>query len=189
MDQALRIERVVLLGFVTLLGATASLATAIAGLAVSAGAALVVCAIAAILGVVGAVPPAGRWAALFAVGFGVSWALSSVAAYVVPIPSGALLILRLAGVAPIVYYAIADGVSVKESLVSWAQFGVLMIGIGVVREFFGRGTLFGFLPFGSFTIPAEFFGSPIGAFLVLATVVLGARIIVGIIGQPEVGDE
>ena len=189
MDQALRIERVVLLGFVTLLGATSDLATATAALAVSAGAAVVVCALAVILRGVETMPSAGRWAALFAVGFGVSWALSAVAAYIVPIGDAALIVLRLAGVAPIVYYAIANDVSVKESLVSWVQFGALMVGLGAIREFFGRGTLFGFLPFGNFTIPADFFAAPIGAFLVLATVVLGARIVVRIIGHPEVRDE
>ena len=179
MDNALRIERVVLLGLVTLVGATGDLITAIAALVVSAAAAIAVCGVDWLVGRVPSVSRPIRWGVLISVGFGLSWVIASVASYTVPLRADALLFLRLAGVMPVVYYAVADGVTARESLICWAEFAGLMVGAATVREFFGRGTLFGYLPGGSFTIPAGFFGSPIGAFLVLATVVLGARLLAG----------
>lgn len=176
MDGALRIERVVLLGLITLLGATGTLFTALSGLAISAGAALAVCAADLALRAVAAESPAARWALLISVGFLVSWALTAMAPFVVAIPDGAMLFLRLAGVSPIVFFAVGANRSARESLTVWVQFGVLMLAAGTVRELFGRGTLAGYLSPGGFTIPADFFASPMGAFLVVAAVVLGARI-------------
>ena len=182
MDQSLRVERVVLLGMVTLLGATGDLATALAALVISAAAALVVYAAWALLRLSVSIPAAARWGALIAIGFAVSWALASVAPYLVPIRDGAMLFLRIAGLMPIVYYAAGDGASGRDVLVSWAQFAVLVAGAGAVREFFGRGTLLGYLPGGSFTIRAGFLASPVGAFLLIATVVLAARIVSSALG-------
>ncbi|TVQ17532.1 MAG: hypothetical protein EA382_18720 [Spirochaetaceae bacterium] len=177
MDNALRIERVVLLGLVTLVGATGDLMTAIAALVVSAAAGIAVCGVNWLIRRVPTASKPIRWGVLIAVGFGISWAIAAIASYTVPLRGNALLFLRLAGVMPIVYYAVADGVTMRESLVCWVEFGALLIATAAVREFFGRGTLFGYLPAGSFTIPAGFFGSTVGAFLVLATVVLGARLL------------
>ncbi len=176
-DQSLRIERVALLGLVTLLGATGDLATALAALGISAASALVVYAAWALVRLAASIPAAARWAACFAVGFAVSWALASVVPYVVPIRDGAVLFLRIAGLMPIVYYAAGDGATGRDVIVSWVQFALLMAGAGVVREFFGRGALLGYLPAGSFTIRAGFLASPTGAFLLVATVVLAARIV------------
>lgn len=182
MDQALRIERVVFLGMVTLLGATGDLATALAALVISAASGLIVYVAWALLRLSASIPPAARWAVLFTTGFAVSWSIASVAPSVLPIRDDALLFLRISGLMPIVYYAIGERVSGRDTLVSWVQFMVLLAAAGTIREFFGRGTLLGYLPRGSFAIRAGFLASPVGAFLLTATVVLGARIVFGLEG-------
>lgn len=176
MDEVLRIERVVLLGLVTLLGATGTLFTALAGLTISAAAALAVCGVDAVLRMTAVESPAARWSLLISVGFIVSWLLAALAPFVVVLPDGALLFLRLAGVSPIVFYAVAREVSARDALVGWTQFGALLLIAGAVRELFGRGTLAGYLSPGGFVIPADFLASPMGAFLIVGTVVLGARL-------------
>ena len=176
MDEVLRIERIVLLGLVTLLGATGTLFTALAGLAISATAALAVCGLDAVLRITAVESPTARWSLLISVGFIVSWLLAALAPLVVVVPDGAILFLRLAGVSPIVFYAVARKVSPREALIGWAQFGALLLTAGVVREAFGRGTVAGYLTPGGFVIPADFFASPMGAFLTVGAVVLGARI-------------
>lgn len=187
-DQSLRVERVVLLCMVTLLGATGDLATALAAFLISAACALVVYALWALLRLSASIPPAARWGVLFAMGFAASWALASVASYVLPVREGALLFLRIAGLMPIVYYATGDGASSRDVVVSWAQFAVLIAAAGAVREFFGRGTLLGYLPGGSFTIRAGFLASPVGAFLLIATVVFAARIVSTVLGTQASGE-
>ncbi|TVQ98725.1 MAG: hypothetical protein EA403_13855 [Spirochaetaceae bacterium] len=178
MDEVLRIERIVLLGLVTLLGATGTLLTALAGLTISAAAALAVCGVNAVVRITAGESPFARWSLLISVGFIISWLLASLAPFVVVVPDGAILFLQLAGVSPIVFYAVAQKVSARDALIGWAQFGVLLLTAGVVREVFGRGTIAGYLAPGGFVIPADFFASPMGAFLVVGAVVLGARVAV-----------
>lgn len=181
MDGELRIERVVLLGLVTLLGATGTVFTALAGLVISAVAAMVVCGVDVVLRALTVETPAARWSLLISTGFIVSWLLTALAPFVVVLPDGAILFLRLTGISPIVFYAVAREVSAREALIGWAQFGVLLLIAGAVREVFGRGTIAGYLATGGFTIPADFFASPMGAFLVVGTVVLGARVAVRLV--------
>ena len=177
MDGTIRTERVVLLGLVTLLGTTTTFTAALAGLVVSAVAGLMVCGVAYLLRPSERVTEAVRWSVLVAVGFGVSWILGTLAPYVVPIPEAVLVYLRIAGIAPIVYFALARDITPREALFSWAEFGLLLLAAGAVREVFGRGTLLGNLVARDFTIPADFFAAPVGAFLVPAFVVLGVRLV------------
>jgi hypothetical protein len=185
MDNTLRLERVVLLGLVTLIGTTSDLITAIAALVTSAAAAIGVCFVAWLIGRIPTVSKPARWAVLVAVGFGLSWVIAVLVSYAVPLRSNAVLFLRLTGAMPIIYYAVASGTTAQESFICWGEFGALMVSTAMVREFFGRGTLFGYLPAGNFIIPAGFFGSTIGAFLVLGTVVLGARLLAGRDSVPD----
>lgn len=186
MDGSIRTERVVLLGLVTLLGATVTVVTAVAALAISAAAALVVCGIGRILRPSEKVSDAVRWSVLLTVGFGISWILGPLASYVAPVPERAVLFLQLSGVAPIVYYGVArrdgagsDGDARVDSLRSWVLFGVILLGTGLVREVFGRGTILGYLIITGYAIPADFMGSPVGAFLMAGAIVLAARLLPG----------
>lgn len=177
MDGVLRLERGVLLGFVTVLGATVSAFSALAGLVISLTAGLAVCAMTALLPSEGVVPLGIRWSIVAVTGFVVSWILGSVAAWVVPLPQEVIIYLRLSGVAPIVFYAVAKDVDNREALLTWIEFAAVLVVTGVVRELLGKGTVFGYLPGGSWVIPADFFATPVGAFLVPAALILAARIL------------
>lgn len=184
MDGTIRTERVVLLGLITLLGTTNTFASALAGLVVSAVAALMVCGVAYLLRPSDRVTVPVRWSVLAAVGFGVSWILGTLTPYVAPVPEATVNYLRIAGISPIVYYAVARDVAPREALFSWAEFGGLLLAAGAVREVFGRGTLLGILVAPDFTIPADFFAAPMGAFLVPAFVVLGVRLVHRYMARP-----
>lgn len=177
MDGVLRTERVVLLGLVTLLGATINVVAAVIALVVTIIAGLVVGGVGAIFRPGPVVPAGFRWAVLFVVGFGISWILGSLTPFVADVSQRTVFFVRLCGVAPIVFYVHSDETGVRESIVSWALFGILMVLTGTLREVFGNGTFLGYLVTPSFTIPADIFASPIGAFLVVSTYVLGARVI------------
>ena len=189
MDGTLRFEWVVLMGLVTLLGATGTFFSALAGLAISALAALAVCLVHLLLKVLAIESPGARWSLIISTGFLVSWILSGLATFLVVIPPGAILYLQLAGVSPIVFYGLVKDVSAREALLGWAQFGILLILVGSVREFFGRGTFAGYLTPVGFTIPADFFASPVGAFLIVGLVVLGSRLVVGFLPTNNGGEQ
>lgn len=184
MDGKIKTERVVLLGLVTILGATATVTAAAAALVISAAAALVVCGAGLLIRTSETVSEAMRWSVLVTVGFGVSWILGSVVSHVLVLPEGTPLFLKIAGVVPIVYYAVGrraadpEGAS-RHALGAWIVFGGVVLGTGVVREALGRGTIFGFLIVTGYAIPADFFASPVGAFLVPGAIVLGARLLSG----------
>lgn len=186
MDGKLRTERVVLLGLVIILGATGNVLTAAVALAISALAALLVCGVGRLVRTSETVTEFVRWSILFTVGFGVAWIAGSLASYLLPIPERAVLYLRIAGLSPIVYYAVARrGASpaegaLRESLLSWVVFAVILLGTGLVREVFGRGTVLGFLIVTGWTIPADFLASPVGAFLVAGAIILGSRVFAGV---------
>ena len=186
MDDKNKVEQVVLLGLVTVLGATVTLYAALAALVVSAAAAIVVCAVGPFLKSSETMTPPVRWTVLLAVGFSVSWILGSLAPWLLPIPERAHLFIRISGLMPVVFHAEASRAAEtpdwkSDALLSWIIFGVLLVLTGLVREFFGRGTIAGYLVFTGWTIPADFFSSPVGAFLVPATVILLARIFAGVL--------
>lgn len=187
-DGTVRTERVVLLGLVTLLGATVTVITALTALVITIAAAVVVCGLATLLRASDRVSEAVRWALFLTVGFGVSWILGSLAVFLIPVSEKTLLFLQLAGVAPMVYYgAAAPGENRGEVLRSWALFALLLVGSGAFREVFGRGTFFGYLIPTGYAIPADFMASPVGAFLLAGTLVLGARLLSGLRMRTEGG--
>lgn len=177
MDAEHRFEKAVLLGLVTLAGSSSTLIAAIAGITVSAAAALIVCLLSLALKPLDRDSHWLRWSLLLSAGFGTSWLLAGIVPYLLPIPSGTRIFLQIAGVSPIVFYGVSGKVSARESAGVWAYFGAAMIASGIVRELLGRGTLFGYLPGGSYTIPADFMAGPIGAFLTAGTMILAARIV------------
>ncbi|GAB6091400.1 hypothetical protein [Spirochaeta dissipatitropha] len=177
MDAEHQLEKAVLLGLITLAGSSSTAISAIAGIVVSAAAALVVCLLSLLLKLVDRDSKWLRWSLLLSAGFGTSWLLAGIIPYLLPLPSGTLIFLQIAGVSPIVFYGVAGKVSALESAGVWAYFGAAMIIAGIFRELLGRGTLFGYLPGGSYTIPADFMAGPIGAFLTAGTMVLAARIV------------
>ncbi len=188
MDDKNKVEQVVLMGLVTVLGATVTVYTAVAALVVSAAAAIVVCGIGPFLRQTDTMTPAIRWSILIAVGFAVSWILGSIAPWILPIPERAQLFLRISGLMPIIFHADAARVSgttdwKTESLRSWIIFGMVVLATGLLREVLGRGTIAGFLLFSGWAIPADFFSSPVGAFIVPATVILLARVYTSLQGE------
>ncbi len=182
MDGLLRTERVVLLALVTLLGSTLTLVAAAAALVITIAAALLVCGVALLLRPSERISETVRWSILISVGFGVSWILGTLTPYVAPVPDRVVLYLQLAGVAPIVFIGVRTGTDKGDSLprdgvVTWAHFAIVLLAVGAFREIFGRGTLVGNLVLRDFTIPADFFAAPMGAFLVLGAIVLGTRVV------------
>lgn len=177
MDGVLRTEKAVLLGLVTLLGTTTTLAGALAGLFISAAAAILVCGLNAVLPESENVPEWVRWSVMAVLGFSTSWLLTGLSAFLLPLTASQLIYLRIAGVSPLIFYAAARDVSPRSALFVWVDFAVVLLAAGAFRELLGRGTLWGNIPPWGYSIPADFMASPFGAFLVPATIVLAARIL------------
>ncbi len=185
MDGVLRTEKVVLLGLLTLLGATTTLPTAVAAMVISLGAALVAAVVGRLMRFIPEIPEAVRWSLLISVGFGVSWLLAELAPQVLPVRTGAMPYLRLAGIAPIVFLGEARETTMREQLLSWFVYIALLAKMGFFRELFGNGTIWGNLISTGFVIPADFLAAPIGAFLLLGTAVLTTRLAVRFIPSLE----
>lgn len=174
MENTTRTERAVMLGLVALLGATQDLATSIAAVVISVIAIALVwaCAVPA-----GRFSPGVRYAITIAVSFSASWVMGSITPFIAPIREQSVLFLQLIGVTPIVFLP----ASIETRVVDWARTAAIYLALlpafGLVREFFGRGTVLGYLATPGFTTPAGLFASPIGAFLLCGAVVLGWRII------------
>lgn len=177
MDGVLRVERVSLLGLVTLLGATTTLPTAVAALGVSAVAAAGILLAVAVTARIPDLPPGARWVVLVAAGFGVSWVAADLAPVLLPVRSSAMVYLRLAGVAPILFLPAVTGTTVRAVAADWAYFAVFVVKLGVIREVFGVGTIWGYLVLNRFTIPADFMAAPVGAFLLIGAGILGTRLV------------
>ena len=174
MENTTRTERAVMLGLVALLGATQDLATSIAAVAIS----VIVIALVWACSVLAAkLTPGARYTITVAVSFGASWFLGAVAPFFAPVREQSVLFLQLIGVTPIVF----TPASVETPLSEWsgtsAIYLVLLPVFGLVREFFGRGTVLGYLATPGFATPAGVFASPVGAFLLCGAVVFGWRII------------
>jgi hypothetical protein len=189
MEKAPRLERVVILGLLPLLGASSSAAAALAALLLTVVAAFVVFGMGFLLRLGKDLPGAMRWSILFSCGFGTAWLGSHVVSYLLPVPLSALLYLQLSGLTPIVYLAVGTGVSSRELGINWALFATALPAIGVLREFLGKGTLFGYLIAGNLAIPADFFASPVGAFLAVGALVFAARIASRLLRQGVVTGE
>lgn len=185
MDSVLRTERVALLGLLTLLGATTTLPTAVAAMVVSLAAAVAATALGRLTRVIPEIPEVVRWSLLIAVGFGVSWLLTELAPQVLPVRTGAIPYLRLAGIAPIVFLGEARETTVRDQLMSWFVYIAMLAKMGFFRELFGNGTIWGYLVTTGFIIPADFFVAPIGAFLLLGAAVLATRMAVRFIPSLE----
>ena len=189
MEHSPRLELVVLLGFITLLGATSTLAGGLAALVITVVAGAFVFLTGQILRLGKAIPMAMKWAVLLSVGFGAGWIGSYIVFYVLPISSSLMLYLQLSGLTPLVYFAVGDSVSWRETGLNWLIFICLLPSIAALREFLGRGTLLGYIVGGNPAIPADFFAGPIGAFLVLGTLVIIARLAANLTGhKSKTGD-
>ncbi len=187
MDGKYKVEKVVLLGLIPLLGATATVPNAVAAVGVSLGAGLVVAIGAHIMGRMKNVPAMTWWMVLITLGFGASWMLTGAAITFLPLRSSAVIFLRLVGVSPIIFVGwqrnddeqseTADSMSRNEALHLWGLYLVTLLKLGVIREILGIGTFWGNLITPAFTTPADFFAGPIGAFLLLGASVLGIRFV------------
>lgn len=187
MDGLYKVEKVTLLGLVTILGATTTVPNAVAAIGVSLGAGLVVALGALIMGRMKNVPAMTWWMVLITLGFGTSWVLTGAAITFLPLRSSAVMFLRLAGVSPIIFIgwhrAQEDGqepvdqISRSEAFSLWGMYLITLLKFGVIREILGSGTFWGNLITPTFTTPADFFAGPIGAFLLLGAGALGVRLV------------
>ncbi len=179
MENKTHCERAVMLGLLTLLGATGTLYTAVAA-AVTATAAMVAVGLAdRILGgrseMRTAWSGAARWGVLVTLSFAVTWTCAAVAPFTVPITDAAVTVLQLTGLTPIAFVALARPAAGREAASIGGTFLVLMLATGAVRELFGYGTLAGTLGPAGFTTPSALFRTPVGAFLIAGAIILAAR--------------
>ena len=171
LDEQTAVERAVLLGLPTLLSATADLFTAVAAAGLS-----LICMVAARLAalVFARLPYTIRWALVLAVSFSVAWGLAELLPLLLPLAERSLIFLKLAGVMPVIFYPSADQGRKHKVSVS-ALFLLFLPLFGLIREFLGRGTVFGYLATPGRVTPAGIFGSPFGAFLLAALLLLVSR--------------
>ena len=167
-------ERAVMLGLVALLGATHDVAASIAAVAISV---VVIALVWVCSALAGTLSPGVRYTITIAVSFGASWVMGSIAPFIAPLREQSVFFLQLIGVTPIVFMPASAETSLADWVPTAAIYLVLLPVFGLVREFFGRGTVLGYLATPGFTTPAGLFASPVGAFLLCGVVVLGWRLI------------
>lgn len=170
-------EQAVVLGLLTVLGATGELwsAVAAAGTVLLAGLAV---GLAERLGrglpLIGAAWEGSvRWGVLTGVGFAVSWLCGATAPFVLPLPASVARWIQWSGLTPIVLVAAVR--PVRETVRLWGVFLCVMLLTAAIREGFGNGTLGGRLAPMGFVTPSSIFRTPVGAFLLAGAWVLAAR--------------
>lgn len=177
-----RTEKVLLLGFLPLLGATGELGTAVAAAIIGFVTAMTV------WGVSRLVPEhhgeIAHWSVLLAVGFSLAYLFSVVAGYVVPIPRSSSLYLYLIGATPLVYIGAAGRTAETEQPVRYRtqlllHYAILAPVFGIVRELLGRGTLLGTVIFPHGMIPVGILSTGTGALLLFAGTAFLSRAVGG----------
>jgi len=168
-----QIERVILLGFFPLVAATTS-----GWLALGAGIVIltILGAVQGIVLVTQKLEPSFRWALLLVISFSLSWLLSQVLPFILPVSQGSAMILLISGITPLVFRPGTKEFNVKSGLTDGLVFFGLLIFLGVVREYLGRGSMFGLLVPPYYVTPMGLFNQPIGGFTLLGTLVLFSRI-------------
>ncbi len=167
-EELTRLEQVLLLGFIPILGATAAVGAALTAALVGVVSSIVVWLASRVIPA--KVGHTTRWGTLVALGLGLSYALSIIAGYVVPIPSAALVYLYLVGATPLVYVGAGTLYSTRDYVLVLLRYAVVVIGFAVIREPLGRGTVLGFDVWEPGLVPVGILASGTGALLLFASV-------------------
>ena len=170
-------EQAVVLGLLTVLGATGELwsAVAAAGTVLLAGlvVGLVECLGRGLPRIGAAWDGSVRWGVLTGAGFAVSWLCGAVAPFYVPLPESVARWIQWSGLTPIVLVAAAR--PARETVRLLGVFLCVVLITAAIREGFGNGTLGGRLTPMGFITPSAIFRTPVGAFLLAGAWVLAAR--------------
>lgn len=174
-DQLTRLEQVLLLGFIPILGATTTFGIALAGVVIGIVVSL------AVWGASLLIPHAAgentRWILLPALAFGLTYGLASVARFVTPLPSGGPLYLYLIAATPLVYAGAGTLYRPAEFRGVLARFALIMLLFGLVRETLGQGTLLRYYVWAAGTTPAGILATASGGLLLFASVALSASVL------------
>ncbi|TVR32715.1 MAG: hypothetical protein EA404_06895 [Spirochaetaceae bacterium] len=167
-EELTRLEQVLLLGIIPILGATAAVGAALTAALVGVVSSLVVWLASRLIPA--QVGHTTRWGTLVALGLGLSYALSNIAGYVVPIPSAALVYLYLVGATPLVYVGAGTLYSTRDYLLVLLRYAVVVIGFAVIREPLGQGSVLGIDVWQPGLVPVGILASGTGALLLFASV-------------------
>ena len=174
-DELTRLEQVLLLGFVPILGATTTFGIALAGTVIGILVALVVYAASRLI------PQATgqntRWILLPALAFGLTYGLASVTRFVTPLPIDGPFYLYLTAATPLVYVGAGTMYKPAEFRGVLARFALVMLLFGLVRETLGQGTLLRYYVWEAGTTPAGILATASGGLLVFASVALSAAVL------------
>ncbi len=164
-----RTEQVLLLGFLPLLGTTAHLTTALAGIGIVVVAHCLVRSLATLIPAKN--DDAIAWILFAAVAFAAAITITHIARYWVAIPDRAIPYLYLSGFTPLVFAELGKG-STRADWRILIRFSLLMLGFGIAREALGSGTLLGNMLWSYAAIPIGILALESGALLLFATVAM-----------------
>jgi hypothetical protein len=178
-----RIERVILLGFFPLLASTTTGWLALgAGIIILTSVGLVFFTNMLVTRFTNKLDDSYRWAILLVGAFVVSWLLSQAIPFLLPTPRGMQTILLLSGMTPFVFRPGIAQFNPKAEVKEGILLLGLLLGLGLLREYLGRATMFGYLLPPYYVTPLGLFAEPLGGFALLATLVLGSRLITNVRG-------
>lgn len=161
------VEQVLLLAFLPVLGATGQFGTALAAAVTGSIAAITVAGSATFIP--GQYDRSVRWVILLAIGFGLSYLLTTLAVYLVPIPQRVRIYLYLTGATPLVYAGAGTYIKYKKLMGFLVRYIVIIIAFGFIRELLGSGSLFGTVVFADGFVPVGLFAGSSGALFLWAS--------------------